>query len=109
MLLKYPKSFCQSLSVAFKNIDVHFAPFLRICTLLFQCDPNLDVYAVWVETLDPNFPRIAFFANRNIEQGEELTFDYQMTSDVSSNSPSPRKREHIKCNCGTENCRTYLF
>ena len=95
--------------MALKNIDVHFAPFLRICTLLFQCDPNLDVYAVWVETLDPNFPRIAFFANRNIEQGEELTFDYQMTSDVSSNSPSPRKREHIKCNCGAENCRTYLF
>lgn len=89
-----------------------FAPFLRIGTLLLfypQCDPNLDVYAVWVDTLDPNFPRIAFFANRNIKQGEELTFDYQMTSDVGSNTPSPRKREHIKCHCGAENCRTYLF
>ncbi|WP_459806261.1 SET domain-containing protein-lysine N-methyltransferase, partial [Herbidospora sp. RD11066] len=36
-----------------------------------SCNPNLDVYAVWVDTLDPNFPRIAFFANREIRVGEE--------------------------------------
>ena len=74
-----------------------------------QCDPNLDVYAVWVDTLDPNFPRIAFFANRKIRVGEELTFDYQMTiSEVGGSSSSPRKKEHIKCHCGAKNCRTYL-
>ena len=74
-----------------------------------QCDPNLDVYAVWVDTLDPNFPRIALFANRNIEVGEELTFDYQMSLDTGSSCSSPRKKEHLKCRCGAEKCRTFLF
>ncbi|KAJ7326062.1 hypothetical protein OS493_028318 [Desmophyllum pertusum] len=74
-----------------------------------SCDPNLDVFSIWVDTLDPNFPRIAFFANRNIKQGEELTFDYQMTLDVGSGASSPRKREHIKCHCGAANCKTYLY
>ena len=76
-------------------------------TFSSQCDPNLDVYAVWVDSLDPNFPRIAFFANRRIKVGEELTFDYQMTmSEVGSSSP--RKKERIKCHCGAQNCREYL-
>lgn len=74
-----------------------------------SCDPNLDVYAVWVDTLDPNFPRIALFANRNIEVGEELTFDYQMSLDTGSSCSSPRKKEHLKCRCGAEKCRTFLF
>lgn len=75
-----------------------------------SCNPNLDVYAVWVDTLDPNIPRIAFFANRRIMLGEELTFDYQMTvSEVGGSSLSPRKKERIKCHCGSSNCRKYLY
>ena len=83
---------------------VHARIFIALSS---QCDPNLDVYAVWVDSLDPNFPRIAFFANRRIKVGEELTFDYQMTmSEVGSSSP--RKKERIKCHCGATNCREYL-
>jgi hypothetical protein len=37
------------------------------------------VYGVWINTLDPRLPRIALFADRDIEKGEELTFDYMMT------------------------------
>lgn len=74
-----------------------------------SCDPNLDVYNVWVDTLEPNFPRIALFANQNIEVGVELTFDYQMSLDTGSSCSSPRKKEHIKCHCGAEKCRTFLF
>ena len=42
----------------------------------WQCDPNLSVYAVWANCMDPNMPRLAFFAQRDIHSGEELTFDY---------------------------------
>lgn len=43
---------------------------------VFQCDPNLEVYSVWINTLDPRLPRIALFSRRDIEKDEELTFDY---------------------------------
>lgn len=44
-----------------------------------QCDPNLSIYNVWIDNLDTRLPRIALFAIRDIDKGEELTFDYHMT------------------------------
>ncbi|KAG7170690.1 histone-lysine N-methyltransferase SUV39H2-like [Homarus americanus] len=41
-----------------------------------SCDPNLVVFNVWVNCLDPDLPRLALFAARDIRKGEELTFDY---------------------------------
>ncbi|KAL3661694.1 hypothetical protein V7S43_013453 [Phytophthora oleae] len=38
-----------------------------------SCTPNLEVAAVRVESF---VPRLALFARRHIEIGEELTFDY---------------------------------
>uniref|UniRef100_A0A8C9H409 Histone-lysine N-methyltransferase n=1 Tax=Piliocolobus tephrosceles TaxID=591936 RepID=A0A8C9H409_9PRIM len=43
-----------------------------------SCDPNLQVYNVFIDNLDERLPRIAFFATRTIRAGEELTFDYNM-------------------------------
>ncbi|KAF1588179.1 Histone-lysine N-methyltransferase SUV39H1, partial [Eudyptes moseleyi] len=43
-----------------------------------SCDPNLQVYNVFIENLDERLPRIALFATRPIRAGEELTFDYNM-------------------------------
>uniref|UniRef100_A0A8C3Y5Q9 Histone-lysine N-methyltransferase n=1 Tax=Catharus ustulatus TaxID=91951 RepID=A0A8C3Y5Q9_CATUS len=43
-----------------------------------SCDPNLQVYNVFIENLDQRLPRIALFATRPIRAGEELTFDYNM-------------------------------
>lgn len=43
-----------------------------------QCDPNLQVYNVFIDNLDERLPRIALFATRHIRAGEELTFDYNM-------------------------------
>lgn len=51
-----------------------------------SCDPNLGVWAVWADCLDPNLPMIALFATRDIEIGEEICFDYlQKSSDVDDN------------------------
>ncbi|PIO13189.1 hypothetical protein AB205_0211000, partial [Aquarana catesbeiana] len=43
-----------------------------------ECDPNLQVYNVFIDNLDVRLPRIALFSTRSIKAGEELTFDYQM-------------------------------
>ncbi|XP_056665127.1 histone-lysine N-methyltransferase SUV39H1 isoform X2 [Monodelphis domestica] len=67
-----------------------------------SCNPNLQVYNVFIDNLDERLPRIAFFATRTIWAGEELTFDYNMQG-------SPKKRVRIECKCGTEFCRKYLF
>ncbi|KAJ8920550.1 hypothetical protein NQ315_005419 [Exocentrus adspersus] len=46
-----------------------------------SCDPNLGVYAVWINCRDPNLPKLALFALREIERDEEITFDYMMNID----------------------------
>ncbi|KAK3709233.1 hypothetical protein QZH41_015439 [Actinostola sp. cb2023] len=77
-----------------------------------SCDPNLNVYGVWIETLDPQMPQIAFFASRDIKEGEELTFDYLMTAGdslASSPSKSSAKLKQIPCFCGAKKCRKYMF
>lgn len=54
--------------------------FLTEALLIFalQCDPNLQVFNVFIDNLDLRLPRIALFSTRTIKAGEELTFDYQM-------------------------------
>lgn len=56
-----------------------------------SCDPNLVVYGVWINNLDPRLPHIAFFSQRDIKRGEELTFDYLMTNSTSAITSSPSK------------------
>lgn len=41
-----------------------------------SCSPNCGVWAVWVDCLDMDLPRICLFALRRIAAGEELNFDY---------------------------------
>ena len=72
---------------------------------LFKCDPNLVVFPVWIDTLDSRLPRLALFARRNIQEGEELTFDYQMNHNMSLSYSQDR----TPCLCGTKKCRGFLF
>lgn len=54
-----------------------------------SCDPNLGVWAVWADCLDPNLPMLALFATKDIEAGQEICFDYlQKASDVEEPSSS---------------------
>lgn len=43
-----------------------------------QCNPNLQVFNVFIDNIDERLPRIALFSTRSIHAGEELTFDYKM-------------------------------
>ncbi|KAK6645012.1 hypothetical protein RUM43_001288 [Polyplax serrata] len=84
-----------------------------------SCNPNLIVCPVWVDCLDPNMPRLAFFARRRIMVNEEIAFDYGSRQDdlnasmeSSLNEPKnvgKRLIPKIKCACNTANCRKWLF
>jgi hypothetical protein len=60
-----------------------------------SCEPNMSIRCVRVESM---VPRIAFFTTRNIQAGEELTFDYGSCGRLS-------KR---KCYCGSKICVGFL-
>ncbi|XP_028142318.2 histone-lysine N-methyltransferase Su(var)3-9 isoform X1 [Diabrotica virgifera virgifera] len=87
-----------------------------------SCDPNLGVYAVWINNPDPNLPRLALFALREIERDEEISFDYMINIDplVPTTPEKPRflhtpdKNQVIEqgrsiCKCDADSCRRYLF
>ncbi|XP_010791371.1 histone-lysine N-methyltransferase SUV39H1-like, partial [Notothenia coriiceps] len=87
------------------------------------CNPNLQVFNVFINNIDERLPRIALFSTRAIRSGEELTFDYKMQIDpVDTESTkmdssfnlaglpgSPKKRIRVECRCGSDSCRKYLF
>ena len=101
-----------------------------------SCDPNLNIFSVYINNLDPNMPQLAMFARRDIKRGEQITFDYCQSSSqeqaqpqMSSVMASPSKavsrtvtesgdgeeerdgRTYLRseCRCGAKNCRKVLF
>ncbi|XP_055930546.1 histone-lysine N-methyltransferase SUV39H2-like isoform X2 [Argiope bruennichi] len=75
-----------------------------------SCDPNLHVFAVWINQQDPHLPRLAFFAKKKINRGEELTFDYKMVKNHGRFGDKPSQlEERIPCKCNSRNCKNYLF
>ncbi|XP_013109189.1 histone-lysine N-methyltransferase Su(var)3-9 isoform X1 [Stomoxys calcitrans] len=74
-----------------------------------SCDPNLAVFPFWIDTLDIDMPRLAFFTLRPIKPGEELTFDYIRGSDGADDYENLSEAEKVSCRCGADNCRKVLF
>ncbi|RZF40094.1 hypothetical protein LSTR_LSTR002497 [Laodelphax striatellus] len=63
-----------------------------------MCVPNLLPVRVFIDHQDLHFPRIAFFANRDIMANEELGFDYGEKFWII-------KYKSFTCTCGAEKCR----
>lgn len=63
-----------------------------------MCTPNLQPVRVFMGHHDLHFPRIAFFANRDIEPQEELGFDYGDKFWII-------KYKSFTCTCGSSNCK----
>lgn len=61
-----------------------------------SCNPNLGVWPVWTDCLDPNLHKLCLFTLRKIEKNEELTFDY-VNSTKSEQVPSDEEmdEEHL--------------
>ncbi|CAO4372377.1 unnamed protein product [Caenorhabditis nigoni] len=60
-----------------------------------SCDPNLVAEQWKLHMMPKNLNYIAFIAEKDIFEGEELTFNYRLSRDDSCN---------IECKCGSSNC-----
>lgn len=66
-----------------------------------SCNPNLQVLSIHVENREILLPRVVLFSTKEIEEGEELTFDYNcypLSSD-----------KELKCACGEATCRGFIY
>lgn len=71
-----------------------------------SCEPNLNVYAVYHDSANPDFHRLAFFAKRHIKKGEELTIDYQGGGTM--NPAETTSRGRFACRCESGKCRKWI-
>ncbi|NXW33327.1 SETB2 methyltransferase, partial [Phaetusa simplex] len=63
-----------------------------------SCCPNLFAQSVFVETHIFFFPWVAFFTNRHVKAGTELTWDYGYEA-------GSMPETEISCQCGVQKCR----
>ncbi|XP_061850461.1 histone-lysine N-methyltransferase SETDB2 isoform X2 [Colius striatus] len=63
-----------------------------------SCCPNLFAQSVFVETHNRSFPWVAFFTNRHVKAGTELTWDYGYKA-------GSMPETEISCQCGVQKCR----
>uniref|UniRef100_A0A672THX7 Histone-lysine N-methyltransferase SETDB2 n=1 Tax=Strigops habroptila TaxID=2489341 RepID=A0A672THX7_STRHB len=63
-----------------------------------SCCPNLFAQCVFVETHNRSFPWVAFFTNRHVKAGTELTWDYGYEA-------GSMPETEISCQCGVQKCR----
>ncbi|XP_036946699.1 histone-lysine N-methyltransferase SETDB2 isoform X2 [Acanthopagrus latus] len=61
-----------------------------------SCQPNLFIQNVFTDSHDPAFPVIAFFTNRVVKAGTELTWNY---------SADARGKQEVTCLCGSSGCQ----
>ena len=101
-------------------VDARFkgnlARFINHC-----CTPNLQINPCWNENQDRRMPLIAFFTNRIISKGEELTIDY----DARSGEVAEQNKDLLQmidpaelgdphnatrlCHCGAATCRGFIM
>ncbi|MCP4486208.1 MAG: SET domain-containing protein [Gammaproteobacteria bacterium] len=60
-----------------------------------SCNLNLMARFVWTEHQEPNMPTVALFAQRDIEENEELTYDYNLNRPETKKVKKRRKKGNI--------------
>ena len=70
-----------------------------------SCDPNLSKHLVRVDTM---YPRVALVAEKDIEAGTELTFDYGSQENKYSSSNTEESIPGKKCVCKSGKCQGFL-
>lgn len=76
-----------------------------------SCDPNLRIFARVGDHADKHLHDLALFAVRDIDRGDELTFDYVDGQEaIDAEAKDQRlQAEMTRCLCGTSKCRGYLW
>jgi histone-lysine N-methyltransferase SUV39H len=81
-----------------------------------SCEPNIRVYACFIDNLDERLHINAFFACRDIRRGEEVSFDYLGLRDGEANFNSAEKKISrnsrdllLPCLCGSSKCRKFVY
>jgi SET domain-containing protein len=67
-----------------------------------SCNPNIGV------PRDSNLA-LSHVALRDIEEGEEITYDYHEDFEVAGESPQVKSRSSFECHCGAKNCRKIIY
>ncbi|XP_067298997.1 histone-lysine N-methyltransferase SETDB2 [Pseudorasbora parva] len=67
-----------------------------------SCEPNLFIQNVFIDTHDPQFPLIAFFTNRSVKAGSELTWNYSYT-------PGSEPDHEVTCCCSSSSCQSLII
>lgn len=81
--------------------DKHLDPDEPAKYLNHSCDPNMGIH-----TRADMLPE--FIALRDIQAGEELTFDYAMSEYQHYARSNPAEEFDLSCHCGADNCRGRL-
>jgi uncharacterized protein len=66
-----------------------------------SCSPNCEAFVVEAESGDPTADRVVIEALRDIEPGEELTYDYGIEVE---GRLTKAERVLWACRCGAQNC-----
>ncbi|XP_053933863.1 histone-lysine N-methyltransferase SETDB2 isoform X1 [Cuculus canorus] len=67
-----------------------------------SCCPNLFAQSVFVETHNRSFPWVAFFTNRHVKAGTELTWNYGYEA-------GSMPETEISCQCGVQKCKKKIL
>ncbi|XP_044043480.1 histone-lysine N-methyltransferase SETDB2 isoform X2 [Siniperca chuatsi] len=93
----------KSLKRAMKVEDVHFLDASKEGNVSrfinHGCQPNLFTQNVFTDSHDPGFPVIAFFTNRAVKAGTELTWNY---------SADAKRKQEVPCLCGSNCCQGHF-
>ncbi|ULH17782.1 SET domain-containing protein-lysine N-methyltransferase (plasmid) [Deinococcus sp. KNUC1210] len=83
------------------GLHQHLEPSFPVRLINHSCVPNLGVRTTALGLPD-------FYALRDIQAGEELTFDYAMTELTHVPRDNPALEFSLHCHCGEPDCRGQL-